>query len=1199
MSPVTIDIISSTDTQSIEWYIPVDEITPGSYELVLGISSRHLDLNAVDSIAFDYFYGADQVSNRPSEVMPNTTLHDLFVTPKAGDSDYSTTTGLGENSHSDFSMDTRIILRWKLYEHIAVKLGAGGMIKVAMSIEVWKGVSTEPGTIGLHFLELHQDSFEVYRDVVLDLTDQTFSTSYVRQHHQDGIQNFTTTTSGLPEEQYVAQELHGDLRHYRGRGTFCVSGNLDRTLKDERFIAFDGITVVEYSICGKWEEVDRVTIGRPEDLIDLYPYWKGHLRRDHLLLLNKERAYVSIWNLKKKRSVTAMDIPTTTSDNPYIAACLSGCGGRFVMATMRRVDVYLTDTWTRLGSWILPTAEQNNISDVDFMNGSEYITIDTSSDLGAAIRSHGYVVDIHTMTTVNRVLSRNLRPNSFSTLDSADRSASMLLYQSQTILGAIRYSDRLVRPLSKVTTFCTDECTSGLFFQPPSPSIFQAEVVEGTLESEDKLKSMRYISITAKSTVDTTVDVMSLPLPKGTEFLGLSWSLVGGHYILVMTITALMIVWRIPATLHDNYELILAEGSTVDSNWSVCQHQQLRQHDRGKNIVTTRNLLDPCIRDSGAFLDGIVQLSRIFRDADDKSKSGIICYVERHINHCLGTEDNAATALSRLCASWTPESHEHLLVLTRELFESPTFRWIPTAGLSRQSNPISILLKHLDSSVVVIDIAEIMIGYCVCEANADSDLRFLDPVFLSLRAAVKSKYITSGLLSRTMRSFAYFPARDYHFVMDHHGFALPIFKYRERKKMLHERKHPTLYLTSKNASKTSNKRLTPHLYVASFDMLWVIEEIPFPKQKSLAIALRLLLLVTLTSRKRTQFGYVYWIYRIIFYCYIAWFFVALIFTTLISDRDDEPVSSIYNANICLSWIFALVSARDLVLLTCLKMKPRDFMYKVVEILVAFVPSIALMSVAFSLDLDLFYFVTSLSILVLLLQLYLACEGDKCPKLPDDNSAAFLTITSTYFMTGGMYGLVDEQIKTGNWILHVIMVTFLFTVTIMLNILFGMVNHTFSKHDRTPELEWMEDRMVFVTRAENTFRSIPFLRKNVAWFPEKIYYTATPQEVRDYRLESQRLAKTAVAAALPLEDEIQETTIDTYAPTEIAVTAEHQASERQHNWVDQLKEDMKAEFKEELREQLEAQKRQSDAQIEQLQAQLSEILAVLRAGPKGT
>lgn len=37
---------------------------------------------------------------------------------------------------------------------------------------------------------------------------------------------------------------------------------------------------------------------------------------------------------------------------------------------------------------------------------------------------------------------------------------------------------------------------------------------------------------------------------------------------------------------------------------------------------------------------------------------------------------------------------------------------------------------------------------------------------------------------------------------------------------------------------------------------------------------------------------------------------------------------------------------------------------------------------------------------------------------------------------------------------------------------GVVNHAFGNHDRTSELEWMEDRMVFVMRAENLFRWIP-------------------------------------------------------------------------------------------------------------------------------
>lgn len=33
-----------------------------------------------------------------------------------------------------------------------------------MTIETWKGVSLNPGVIRLHFMELHQDSFTVYRD---------------------------------------------------------------------------------------------------------------------------------------------------------------------------------------------------------------------------------------------------------------------------------------------------------------------------------------------------------------------------------------------------------------------------------------------------------------------------------------------------------------------------------------------------------------------------------------------------------------------------------------------------------------------------------------------------------------------------------------------------------------------------------------------------------------------------------------------------------------------------------------------------------------------------------------------------------------------------------------------------------------------------------------------------------------------------
>lgn len=76
------------------------------------------------------------------QVIPNTTLRNLFATLPVGET----------------------ILRWRLNEQIAIESGAGGTIKIIMTIETWKGVSLNPGAIRLHFLELHQATLTLYED---------------------------------------------------------------------------------------------------------------------------------------------------------------------------------------------------------------------------------------------------------------------------------------------------------------------------------------------------------------------------------------------------------------------------------------------------------------------------------------------------------------------------------------------------------------------------------------------------------------------------------------------------------------------------------------------------------------------------------------------------------------------------------------------------------------------------------------------------------------------------------------------------------------------------------------------------------------------------------------------------------------------------------------------------------------------------
>ncbi|KAG0258406.1 hypothetical protein BGZ95_004986 [Linnemannia exigua] len=210
---------------------------------------------------------------------------------------------------------------------------------------------------------------------------------------------------------------------------------------------------------------------------------------------------------------------------------------------------------------------------------------------------------------------------------------------------------------------------------------------------------------------------------------------------------------------------------------------------------------------------------------------------------------------------------------------------------------------------------------------------------------------------------------------------------------------------------------------------------------------------------------------------------------------------------------------------------------------------------------------------------------------------------------------------------------------MLNILFGMVNHAFDSDSRIPELEWIEERMYLITRAENSMRGLyHFLRLDSEKKPDKIYYTATLQQVRKYKLETHRLQEEAAAAALPLEVDFPDDAKARHPPPELAIAPDQEESAQeqeqdqhgedqqqpQHSsplpqqqqqlesWVGRLKEDMKAEFKEELKEQLEAQKKQMDEQSrllmtrldqrnEKLEAHISRLLAAFESsvGPTPT
>ncbi|KAF9107598.1 hypothetical protein BGX29_005757 [Mortierella sp. GBA35] len=626
------------------------------------------------------------------------------------------------------------------------------------------------------------------------------------------------------------------------------------------------------------------------------------------------------------------------------------------------------------------------------------------------------------MTTVDRINCKGLFHYSGNTLDYTDHSASTLLHQSQTTLRAIRHTNRLVGSFLRATVGCTDLCTPKNVSLSASLPGFQAEVVERTFGSRDRREKMSILIVTASDSNEISLKTMSIPLPKESRFLGLSQASFDGHYYLVVAVSTLLLVWKIPTSLDSAYNLLFVEGieartteettfGTIDNiddtetrtAWSICRHQKLYRFDSSTNTFSARNLLDPYRFHPRAFASGILRLTEIFKNADDMSKQSILRYVERNINQYLGPKDASAAVLTHLCRSWTTESHECIHAFIKALLAQPTFRWIPIRSIGRDTNLISTLFGHLEPHLAVLDIVKVMIDYCIRQAKVDGDLM--------------------------------------------------------------------------------------------------------------------------------KFGPGYWMFKTGFFAFLAGFYIATIFMDIYQENYDfDERSIIMGLNLLFAWMFVLGSVRDLVILIFHGIKPPGLLGNV-----AFHP------------LQTKRIFLSISILFMLLHSLLEFRVMR-------TVCSFLSVMRR---AGGLYDLVQKNLDAENWMVHLMMILFLFTVTIMFNVLIVL-------------------------------RHAPFLLRP-DWFPEKVYYTANPQDVRDYRLKTQSLQDKAASAALPIDHDLQGDESASSdepahkAPTELSgMTSpdQHVSQQQQQLWVDQLNEDMRAEFKEELKKQLEA--------------QLNEIMAALRS-----
>ncbi|KAF8939885.1 hypothetical protein BGZ47_008018 [Haplosporangium gracile] len=220
-------------------------------------------------------------------------------------------------------------------------------------------------------------------------------------------------------------------------------------------------------------------------------------------------------------------------------------------------------------------------------------------------------------------------------------------------------------------------------------------------------------------------------------------------------------------------------------------------------------------------------------------------------------------------------------------------------------------------------------------------------------------------------------------------------------------------------------------------------------------------------------------------------------------------------------------------------------------------------------------------------LFTCVDIDHCKYFTEGFSRNLLRALSvTYFMMGGNYDQVETGFTSNSFAFHgMMMVFFFFTVIVMLNVLIALINNAITDSDQTWRQNWLECRMRYVESAENMSYDIPgFREKHKCFFPDTIYYTGTPQQVREYQKKTRQLLEETASSALSPEGETKH--VSEFSSVTAVVAIEKLAVVQKGPQDQDSKGTTMARLTAiELQKQLDAERVNSEKQIGELQQQL--------------
>ncbi|KAG0295173.1 hypothetical protein BGZ96_012369 [Linnemannia gamsii] len=629
-----------------------------------------------------------------------------------------------------------------------------------------------------------------------------------------------------------------DLVNYIGSGIFHMVDKVNPDLKDELFVAYNGISIDIYRTFEDWTHlhsilVDTALISSEDYVSDFVSITDNQLRGRYLIAGDGKVAFTFDIVLGAQISFTSA-LSDDEFSNMSLFAVMSEDGTLIAIPGFRALSIYRTETWTLHGSYTFhEIASDEMVAGVSFLCDDRVLAVCVASSSNSFSQTRpGYLLDVATMSLVGRIAPEGRECSSLLPLDG---SIQGLAFLGHTKLWHMRLEDRAYHSTPLSPTRCTDQCLDPVPLEGDVDDVisasglhFKAETTE-TYIGSSHLKREKRSSLTVSMTDanGSQMKKMVVPLPNG-DYISSASFCSAYRYLLVETSDACM-AWSVPKTFDGDFRLQMV---LYDDYYEcrICPHGYIRcrLEEDGDNLLLN-HIMHPISEIAMvSFLSGLEPAVRVYDLAEPGVKQDILRYYAGYLNYYPIQDDLASTLLVSIVRLWTPGYHRLLCDFLQSLLSMSSSRWVPLQDMPISINPVAILLDVASKQSQAIGLLEIIIDYCLRHAKAEQDPHFLLPIRQCIHLILDPKQSYSELAVKIYREMAYFPVQGREFIVGHHILANPLnLRWRFWKHYpwgLHQHKDQVMQLDLYETPKPPKGNFTRDVFQASFDLLWLKPE---------------------------------------------------------------------------------------------------------------------------------------------------------------------------------------------------------------------------------------------------------------------------------------------------------------------------------------------------------------------------------------